>query len=239
MDDLLIRLRIQVERATEPIDPSEVRTHRRPRPRVLTVAVVGAALVAVVRALSIRAATHETTPSTIARGSGPDQRGISLERVDVHTGPDGTQEITFVFDGPLPDLQVAFIDDIASIDTTGVAYTVQGPLAFRVCQCVHSDDLAVTGSVDVLIPSQRFALDTTVQQLAPRYDPPIDSGEPVGHLGHPAKIVRAGLPRARPVLHLGTRVRQPGRCPTLDRGPPDRSDRRDPTGADMTINHPV
>jgi hypothetical protein len=47
-----------------------------------------------------------------------------LERVDVHTGPDGTQEITFVFDGPLPDHQVAFIDDIASIDTTGVAYTV-------------------------------------------------------------------------------------------------------------------
>jgi hypothetical protein len=107
MDDLLIRLRIQVERATEPIDPSEVRTHRRPRPRVLTVAVVAAAFVAVVGALSIRAATHETTPSTIARGSGPDQRGISLERVDVHTGPDGTQEITFVFDGPLPDHQLA------------------------------------------------------------------------------------------------------------------------------------
>jgi hypothetical protein len=47
-----------------------------------------------------------------------------LERVDVHTGPDGPQEITFVFDGPVPDHQVAFIDDIASIDTTGVAYTV-------------------------------------------------------------------------------------------------------------------
>ena len=29
-----------------------------------------------------------------------------------------------MFDGPLPDHQVAFIDDIASIDTTGVAYTI-------------------------------------------------------------------------------------------------------------------
>jgi hypothetical protein len=190
MDDLLTRLRTQVERATDPIDPSEVRTNRPRRSSGAVAAVVAAALVAVVGAVALRSATREAAPSTVARGSGPDRGGVSVERIEVHTEPDGTQEIALVFDGQLPDEQVAFVDDITSAYTGGLGYTVQGPLEFHVCESVHSDRLAATGSVDVLIPSDWFGPGTTIEQLAPRYDPPIrDSREPVHH---PGKIVACG-----------------------------------------------
>jgi hypothetical protein len=143
MDDLLTRLRTQVERATDPIEPSEVRTNRRPRrSRGAIAAVVAAALVAVVGAVALRSATREAAPSTVARGSGPDRGGVSVERIEVHTEPDGTQEIALVFDGRLPDDQVAFVDDITSAYTGDLGYTIQGPLEFHVCESVHSDAFA-------------------------------------------------------------------------------------------------
>lgn len=106
-----------------------------------------------------------------------------MQSIEVSTSQDGAQKIEFVFDDPLPDDRVTYIEDIASADTPGVAYTIQDPRGVHVCDDVHSFGADSTGTIDVLIPSGWSDPSTPVQQLVPNFDPPVD---------HPGKIVACG-----------------------------------------------
>lgn len=184
MDDLLDRLRTQVERATVPIDPSEVRASGGPRrSRLLNIAAVSALLALVVGVVAIRSEHPDGGRSSISERS-----AVSVERIEVHSSPDGSQEVAIVFDGRLPDDRVSYVEDITSIHTPGLGYAVQGPSGLHVCQYVHWFGEGATGSIDVLIPSEWFAPGTKVDQFVPQYDPPVG----VEGVDHPGKIVACG-----------------------------------------------
>jgi hypothetical protein len=171
MDDLLERVRAQVEQATTPIHLDELGLHTRARrrSRMLNVAAV-AALLAVVVGLAVLAAQEpSTTEPAIAPGLAP----VAIESVEVETDADGSQQVTFVFDGPLPDADAALVDDITSLrDPEGLSYAIQGSSALHVCQYTHFFGEHPGGSVDLLVPSAWLEPDPEADQLEPTYEPP-------------------------------------------------------------------
>ncbi len=124
----------------------------------------------------------ETNPPTTTE---PDvDVDVAVEAIDVDRLGRGGAQVTFTFDGELPDIPVAFARDIHDVDAPGIAYTVQDPASeIYVCESWHYFTGAKTGSVDVLIPSDwwRTGIDPQEHELA--YDRSIE---------HPGKIVGCG-----------------------------------------------
>lgn len=160
MDDLLARLRTQVERATDPIDPSEIRVGSGPRrSRFLNIAAVAALVAVVVAVVALRSDPHEPPSDSVATTSVPDSLGLSVERIVVRGGAEA-QEVAIVFDGPLPEGEAVYIDDITTVDDPSFAYTTQDKSGVVwECDTRHFGfgPGATGGSIDVLIPSEWFA----------------------------------------------------------------------------------
>jgi hypothetical protein len=170
MDDLLERLREQVERSTSAIDVQEIvgRDDQRRRSRRANLVAVGALLVLVVgvAALALRA------PTTTEPSAAPAPALVEVSAVEVHTGADDSQQVTFIFDGPLPDPQVALVEDITALrDPTQLGYAIQGSSALHVCQYTHFFGEHPGGSVDLLIPAGWLVPDPEVDQPRLTYEP--------------------------------------------------------------------
>jgi len=112
---------------------------------------------------------------------------VAVRGIDVETSPEGAQRIQILFDGPLPDDRVTYIEDVTTADIQSVAYTTQDPTGAHVCGDVHYFGAADTGSIDVLIPSGWFDPSIPVRQVAARYGPPDFES-----VDHPGKIVACG-----------------------------------------------
>lgn len=159
MDDLLDRLRTQVERATDPIDPSEIRVGGGPRrSRGLNIAAVAALLAVVVGVVALRSDPRDPASDSVPT-SAPASLGLSVERIVVRGGAE-TEEVAIVFDGQLPEGDAVYIDDITAADKPGFAYTTQDMSGVVwECETRHFGfgPGATGGSIDVLIPSEWFA----------------------------------------------------------------------------------
>lgn len=160
MDDLLDRLRTQVERATDAIDPSEIQGVTGPRrSRLLNIAAVASLLAVVVGVVALRSDPRDPASDSVPATSPPDSLGLSVERIVVRGGAE-TEEVAIVFDGPLPEDEATYIDDITTVDDPSFAYTTQA-MSGVVWQCdtrhFGFGPGATGGSIDVLIPSEWFA----------------------------------------------------------------------------------
>jgi len=162
MDDVLDRLRTQVERATEPIDPGDVRrAGGRPRSRLLNLAAVAALVALVIGVVAIQSDQREvSTPA--APTLTPAGLELSVERLAVHGTAEG-EEVVIEFDGELPDGEATYADDITSLESPGFSYVVQDMSAtVWVCADRHfgfGPGAVGEHSIDVLIPSEWFAPD--------------------------------------------------------------------------------
>jgi len=159
MDDLLERLRTQVERATDPIDPSEIsRTiRRRRRSRTLNIAAVTTLAAAAVAVVALQAPQREERTSSVPTPS-PGNLGLSLERIVAPEEPDGTRVVLIEFDGELPEGAATYVEDIKSADAPGgLTYTTQDMTdTVWVCADRHfgfGPGAAGHDTIDVLIPS--------------------------------------------------------------------------------------
>jgi len=170
MDDLLERLRDQVDRYTTAIEPDEIvrRDSQRRRSRLVNLAAVAALLVLVVGVAAL--AMREPEPGPAA--SVPAPTPVALEAVEVHTEADDSQAVTFVFDGPLPDSSASLTEDITAVrDPEQLLYAIQGSSALHVCQYTHFFGEHPGGSVDLLVPAGWLVADPEVDQLRPTYEP--------------------------------------------------------------------
>jgi hypothetical protein len=174
MDDLLDRLRHQVERATDPIDPSEVGTSlRRPhRSRTLNMAAVFALLALVVGVVALRSDQPEDPASP--PGPEPSGLGLSVERIVAPDEADGAQVVLIELDGELPDAAAVYVDDITSVDAPGLAYALQDMTeTVWVCDDRHSGfgpGAVGQHSVDVLIPVEWLDPGSPTVPFAPAAD---------------------------------------------------------------------
>lgn len=117
---------------------------------------------------------------------------ISVQRIEIRAGVDGGEDLTFVFDGAVPDERVTFAPDVSEIEAPGIAYAVQDPSGISVCANSHSDLGAgmQSGSVDILIPSDWWTPDAPVHDVPYAWDPPVDSLP--DDVDSPGKIIGCG-----------------------------------------------
>lgn len=97
------------------------------------------------------------------------------------TGTGTTSRVELVFDSPLADVAINFVDSFRSVDTTdAIAYTTQPASQVNVCDSVHSFPPPADGTVDLLVPASWFA--------------PVDEPNiaPIKQVGQPAKFVTCG-----------------------------------------------
>jgi hypothetical protein len=119
------------------------------------------------------------TPSSAAEGRGPSLApahltatpgpepggaGLSIVRIEQRLGADLAQEFVIVFDGPVPDDRISFVEDIRHVDAPAIAYTTQEwrperPTSLLTCGAAHfgfSPPVPVVGQADVLMPARWF-----------------------------------------------------------------------------------
>ncbi|MEO7572329.1 MAG: hypothetical protein ABIX10_07820 [Acidimicrobiales bacterium] len=182
MDELLERLRTQVERATDPIDPSEIsRTiRRRRRSRTLNIAAVTTLAAVAVAVVALQSPQREERTSS-APTPGPSNLGLALERIVTPVEPDGTRVALIEFDGELPDGAATYVEDITSVEApAGLTYTMQDMTeTVWVCADRHfgfGPGAAGQHTIDVLIPAAWFEVGATPfpDRFAPPYTPAAD-----------------------------------------------------------------
>jgi hypothetical protein len=105
---------------------------------------------------SLAPATAEPKPEH--RGS-----GLSIRTIETYIGVNGAQDFVIVFDGPVPDDRMSYVEDIKNVDAPAVAYTTQewtpeNPTPLWTCADQHSgfSPPVAVGQVDVLIPGDWF-----------------------------------------------------------------------------------
>ncbi len=164
MDDLLDRLRVQVERAADPIDPGEVRAARLPgRARLLNVAAVAVLLAIVIGLVALRpGAGEQAADQPVPTPPAPTNLGLSALRFEVRGAGEAT-EVRIVFDGDLPVGEAVHVADITSVEDPGLSFTTQS-MEGNVWQCAsrHWDfgpGAVGRSTVDVLVPSRWVAPD--------------------------------------------------------------------------------
>lgn len=121
-----------------------------------------------------------TEPATgVARS---DQSALAaVVRVEARAaaGVNGTEEVTVVFDRPLPSSQITRLQQIADADASGLQYVIQGPSGLKVCGDTHWFP-GELGTVDLLIPSGWLSEDTSMTEV------------PVETTGTPGKVPLCG-----------------------------------------------
>lgn len=110
-----------------------------------------------------------TTGGTNHEHRGP---GLSIHSIETHMRSERAQDFVIVFDGPVPDDQVGFVDDIGGVDVAHVLYTTQEwspqePTPLRVCAVTHGgfSPPATVGQVDVLMPADWFGAPPDADQI--------------------------------------------------------------------------
>lgn len=95
--------------------------------------------------------------------SEPRGSGLSIRSIEAHIGTAGAQDFVIVFDRPVPDARVGYVDDIENLDTSRVTYTTQEwtpeqPTPLATCDDRHFgfSPPAIVGQVDVLMPADWF-----------------------------------------------------------------------------------
>lgn len=177
MDELLERLRSQVEQATPPIEPSEIRRRRTDRSRRANRVAIAAVVAVLVGAAAVRLGTTDRRDGVAGNGPSP----VSIEAITVRAGDGGAEIVIVELSGPLPRAEIEHVDDITTVfEPSHLLSTGQGPSGLHVCQHQHwfGEDSAV-GSVDLLIPSPWFAAGTAGEQPPVRFAP----GAPVHKMG--------------------------------------------------------
>lgn len=138
------------------------------------------------------APSFQTVPITVVVGDVTAWAGdligtapaIRVTGIEVHADANGGERVEFVLDGPAPNRQVTYVDEIPA-QLTGVAYTAQqDPSAVQVCDSVHSFPSPSIGTIDVFIPRQWFDPSKPIEQITPRFDPE--------SVDRPGKIVACG-----------------------------------------------
>ena len=89
--------------------------------------------------------------------------GLSIHEIETYVGGEGAQDFVIVFDGPVPDDRISYVEDIENVDAPAVAYTTQewtpqNPTPLRTCGDTHFgfNPPVIVGQVDVLMPGDWF-----------------------------------------------------------------------------------
>ena len=95
--------------------------------------------------------------------SKPGGSGLSIRKIETYVRGERAQDFVIVFDGPVPDDRISYVEDIKNVDAPAVAYTTQewtpeNPTALRTCAATHSgfNPPVTVGQVDVLMPGDWF-----------------------------------------------------------------------------------
>lgn len=136
------------------------RPRRTPGPRQLAWLAVLLALAAG-SLLLVGDAPVRATATPRADDRGP---GLSIRAIESSLGVDGAQDFVIVFDGPVPDDRITYVEDITDVDAPALAYTTQEwrpekPTTLWTCGAGHggfSPPPPVVGQLDVLIPGDWF-----------------------------------------------------------------------------------
>jgi hypothetical protein len=118
------------------------------------------------------------SPTTARSPVEPDGSELSIRTIEASVGVDGSQDFVIVFDAPVPDGRVDYVDDIGDVDAPAVAYTTQewtpeDPTPLRTCGDRHFgfDPPTTVGQVDVLIPGDWFRAPPDPDQIAWTHEP--------------------------------------------------------------------
>jgi hypothetical protein len=104
--------------------------------------------------------------------------GLSIRQIESYMGVESAQDFVIVFDGPVPDDRVSYVEDIRNIDAPAVAYTTQewtpeNPTALLTCGASHFgfNPPVVVGQVDVLMPGDWFRAPPDTAKIIWKHDP--------------------------------------------------------------------
>ena len=118
---------------------------------------------------------------------------MSIRRIETTYGVGRDQDFVIVFDRPVPDDRVTYVDDIRDVAAPGIAYTTQewtpeNPTGLLTCGASHfgfSPPPPVVGQLDVLIPAGWFS-------EPPDTDEIVWTRGPGAHAGHAGKTPLCG-----------------------------------------------
>lgn len=89
--------------------------------------------------------------------------GLSIREIESFISGERAQDFVIVFDGPVPDDRISYVDDITNVDAPAVAYTTQewtpeNPTPLRTCGATHFGFTppVIVGQLDVLMPGDWF-----------------------------------------------------------------------------------
>lgn len=141
-------------------------------------------------AVMLVATSQPTRLVTAGEGPARDHPALSIQRVEARGGPNGTSEVTVVFNAPLPIDGVATTDSVESVDPDSFVAAIQdpGPGAVEVCGTKHwfPEVPEGSGSVDLLIPAAWLVGDPpvlpAVTPLEPAPDKIVICGPYRGHV---------------------------------------------------------
>lgn len=103
--------------------------------------------------------------------------GLSIRKIESYMGAESAQGFVIVFDRPVPDDRISYVEDIRNVDAPAVAYTTQewtpeNPTALLTCGASHFGFTppVTVGQVDVLIPGDWFRAPPDTAKIIWKHD---------------------------------------------------------------------
>lgn len=115
-----------------------------------------------------------TTAKPKPKHGGP---GLSIREIESFVG-ESAQDFVIVFDGPVPDDRISYVDDITNIDAPAIAYTTQewtpeNPTPLRTCGATHFGFTppVIVGQLNVLMPGDWFRAPPDTEKIIWKHHP--------------------------------------------------------------------